>query len=113
MTKNSKHWKTMMARDIDRKVASEGRDPLEEGLEGLSWFETKKRNVKRRWEKTRETFGEEVGNSITSGVLCLYELFMLPFAAVLAYDRIRFHDSRIPRIALHDHISLPEARNSA
>ncbi len=85
MTKNSKHWKTMMARDIDRKVASEGRDPLEEGLEGLSWFETKKRNVKRRWAKTRETFGEEVGNSITSGVLCLYELFMLPFAAVLAY----------------------------
>ncbi|MBP5330395.1 MAG: hemolysin III family protein, partial [Lachnospiraceae bacterium] len=36
-------------------------------------------------EKTRETFGEEVGNSITSGVLALYLLFMIPFASVNAY----------------------------
>ena len=75
----------MMASDSDRKAAKEGRDPLEEGLQGLSWLENQKRIVKRGWAKTRETFGEEVGNSITSGVLALYILFMLPFASVYTY----------------------------
>ncbi|MBO4636283.1 MAG: hemolysin III family protein [Clostridiales bacterium] len=85
MAKNNKHWKNLMAREGDRKVAKEGRDPLEEGLEGLSWYENQKRIVKKRWNKTRETFGEEVGNSISAGVLAFYFLFMLPFASVRAY----------------------------
>ena len=33
MAKNNKHWKRMMASSTDRKIAKEGRDPLEEGLE--------------------------------------------------------------------------------
>ena len=75
----------MMASSTDRKIAKEGRDPLEEGLEGLSWFENQKRVVKKRWNKTRETFGEEVGNSVTSGVVMAYILFMIPFASLHAY----------------------------
>ena len=85
MAKNNKHWKRMMASSTDRKIAKEGRDPLEEGLEGLSWLENQKRVVKKRWNKTRETFGEEVGNSITSGVVMFYILFMIPFASLHAY----------------------------
>ena len=75
----------MMASSTDRKIAKEGRDPLEEGLEGLSWLENQKRVVKKRGNKTRETFGEEVGNSITSGVVMFYILFMIPFASLHAY----------------------------
>lgn len=75
----------MMASSTDRKIAKEGRDPLEEGLEGLSWLENQKRVVRKRWNKTRETFGEEVGNSITSGVVMFYILFMIPFASLHAY----------------------------
>ena len=85
MAKNNKHWKRMMASSSDRKIAKEGRDPLEEGLEGLSWLENQKRVVKKQWNKTRETFGEEVGNSITSGVVMAYILFMIPFASLHAY----------------------------
>ena len=85
MAKNNKHWKNFMASPSDRKIAKEGRDPLEEGLEGLTWIENSKRIVRNRWNKTRETFGEEVGNSITSGVLMMYILFMTPFASLHAY----------------------------
>ncbi len=85
MAKNDKHWKNMMANDADHAALKEGIDPLEAGLEGLTWFENQKRIVKKNWNKTRETFGEEVGNSISSGVLALYLLFMIPFAAVHAY----------------------------
>ena len=85
MAKNDKHWKNMMAKETDRKAAKEGKDPLEEGLEGLSWLENQKRIVKKRIEKTRETFGEEVGNSITAGILAAYVLGLIPFASVHAY----------------------------
>jgi len=85
MAKNNKHWKRMMASPADRKLAKEGIDPLEEGLEGLTWFENQKRVVKKSWNKTRETFGEEVGNSISSGVIMFYILMMTPFASLHAY----------------------------
>lgn len=85
MAKNNKHWKRMMASDRDLKAAKEGRDPLEEGLEGLTWLESRKRIVKNQWKKTRETFGEEVGNAISSGTLALYILFMIPFASIHAF----------------------------
>ena len=75
----------MMASSSDRKIAKEGRDPLEEGLEGLTWLESRKRIVKNQWKKTRETFGEEVGNAVSSGTLALYILFMIPFASLHAY----------------------------
>jgi len=85
MAKNNKHWKSMMESETDRKVAKEGIDPLEEGLEGLSWLENQKRIVKKNIQKTRETFGEEVGNSITAGILAFYVLGLIPFASVHAY----------------------------
>jgi len=75
----------MMASDRDIKAAKEGRDPLEEGLEGLTWIESRKRIVRNRWNKTRETFGEEVGNAISSGIIAFYVLFMTPFASLHAY----------------------------
>ncbi len=85
MAKNNKHWEKMMTSDSDRKVLKAGQDPLEVGLSEMSWFQRQTRKVRRTIEKTRETFGEEVGNSITSGVLAIYFLFMIPYASVSAY----------------------------
>lgn len=85
MAKNDKHWVKMMSSDSDRKVAGEGKDPLEVGLSEMTWFQRQKKKVRNTIQKTRETFGEEVGNSITSGVLALYLLFMIPYASVHAY----------------------------
>ncbi len=75
----------MMSSDSDRKVAKSGQDPLEIGLSEMSWFQRQTRKVRNTIEKTRETFGEEVGNSITAGVLAIYFLFMIPYASVNAY----------------------------
>ena len=76
----------MLAGSDDKKhAAATGEDPLEEGLKDLTWFESSKRAVKRGLHKTYETFGEEVGNSITAGVPALYLLGLLPFAAINAY----------------------------
>ncbi len=85
MAKNNKHWKNMMANEADRAASDEGIDPLEQGLEGISWFENQKRLVKKSWSATRETFGEEVGNSISSGVLAVFLLCLIPYASVRSY----------------------------
>lgn len=86
MAKNNKFWNTLLAGSDDKKHAAQtGEDPLEEGLKQLSWFENSKRAVQRGIRKTQETFGEEVGNSITTGVPALYLLGLLPFAAINAY----------------------------
>ena len=85
MAKNNKHWEKMMSSDSDRKVAKAGQNPLDIGLSEMSWFQRQTRKVKQTIEKTRETFGEEVGNSITAGVLAVYLLFLIPFASVHAY----------------------------
>ena len=85
MAKNNKHWEKMMSSDSDRKAVKAGQDPLEIGLSEMSWFQRQTRRVKKTIERTRETFGEEVGNSITAGVLAIYFLFMIPFASVNAY----------------------------
>lgn len=85
MAKNNKHWEKLMATEGDAKIAKEGRDPMEEGLKGISWFQNSKRIVSAKIKKTQETFGEEIGNSVTAGVLALYLLFLLPFASVSAY----------------------------
>ena len=82
----------MLASSSDKKhAATTGEDPLEEGLKDLTWFESSKRAVKRGLHKTYETFGEEVGNSITAGVPALYLLGLLPFAAINAYLGVRSH----------------------
>ena len=69
MAKNKKYWKTLLASSSDKKHAAQtGEDPLEEGLKDLTWFESSKQAVKRGLHKTYETFGEEVGNSLTAGI---------------------------------------------
>ena len=94
MAKNNKFWKTLLAGSDDKKHAAQtGEDPLEEGLKDLTWFESSKRAVQRGLHKTYETFGEEVGNSITSGVVVLYLLGLLPFAAINAFLRVSAMDS--------------------
>ena len=66
MAKNKKYWKTLLAGSDDKKHAAQtGEDPLEEGLKQLTWFESSRQAVRRGINKTYETFGEEVGNSIT------------------------------------------------
>ena len=86
MAKNKKYWKTLLASSSDKKHAAQtGEDPLEEGLKDLTWFESSKQAVKRGLHKTYETFGEEVGNSLTAGIPALYLLGLLPFAAINAY----------------------------
>ena len=93
MAKNKKYWKTLLASSSDKKHAAQtGEDPLEEGLKQLTWFESSKQAVRRGINKTYETFGEEVGNSITSGVAVLYLLGLLPFAAINTYLRVSGQD---------------------
>ena len=86
MAKNAKHWKTFVASKEDKELkAKTGVDPLEEGLKDMGWFANSKRIVAKGIKRTQETFGEEVGNSITAGVMALFLLCILPFAAVDAY----------------------------
>ena len=93
MAKNKKYWKTLLASSSDKKHAAQtGEDPLEEGLKQLTWFESSKQAVRRGINKTYETFGEEVGNSVTSGVAVLYLLGLLPFAAINTYLRVSAQD---------------------
>ena len=88
MAKNNKYWKSFAATAEDRKLAKAGTDPLEEGLKDLGWFANSRRLVRQKLQKTRESFGEEVGNSITSGVVVLYLLGLLPFAAINTYLKV-------------------------
>ena len=88
MAKNNKYWKKVLASSEDRKFAEDSGDPLEEGLERLSWHENSKRIIKNSIKKTQETFGEEVGNSITAGVMALYLLCVIPYASIVAYNRV-------------------------
>ena len=85
MANNRSFWHSLMSKSDDKKVVTSTKDPMEEGLESLSWFEGQRLAVKKRIIKTRETFGEEIGNSITHGVMALFLLGMLPYTAVRAY----------------------------
>ena len=97
MAKNNKFWKTLLAGSDDKKHAAQtGEDPLEEGLKDLTWFESSKRAVQRGLHKTYETFGEEVGNSLTAGVPALYLLGLLPFAAINTYISVSSVEGTTP-----------------
>ena len=107
MAKNKKYWKTLLASSADKKhAATTGEDPLEEGLKQLTWFESSKQAVRRGINKTYETFGEEVGNSITSGVVVLYLLGLLPFAAINTYLRVTAMDSTTQAHVCHRYIGF-------
>jgi len=86
MSTNKHFWKSFMANEGDKSVAASGKDPLEQGLEGISWLENSKRIVRDSVKKAQQTYGEEIGNSVTSGVLALYLLSVLPYASVHVYN---------------------------
>ena len=86
MAKNAKHWKSFVASADDKKLkATTGVDPLEEGLKEMGWFANSKRIVAKGLKRTQETFGEEIGNSITAGVMALFLLCITPVASVKGY----------------------------
>ena len=58
---------------------------IDEGLKGLSWIDSGRAAVKRFGRKTRETLGEEIGNSVTHGVMAAFLLGMMPYASIRAY----------------------------
>jgi len=67
------------------KITDIPMDSLEEGLKELSWINSGRAAVRRLKKKTGETLGEEIGNTITHGVMALFMLCMLPFSAIRAY----------------------------
>lgn len=86
MSNNKSFWRAWLEgkTDKDESRAQVSADPMEEGLENLAWKSPEgKPIIKKR--KKRETFGEEIGNTITHGVMALFMLFMLPYAAIRAY----------------------------
>ena len=89
MSNEKAFWRAWLEGRAERSGASENsgpraEDPLEAGLESLSQFESGKSAAKSKRGR-RETFGEEIGNSITHGVMAIFVLCMLPLAAVRAY----------------------------
>lgn len=61
---------------------AENQDSLDLGLEALAVPEKGNRVLFR---KRPQTFGEEIGNSITHGVMAIFTLGMLPYAAIRSY----------------------------
>ena len=83
-------WKAWLGAKSDKTDSHDdappsAKDPLEEGLEELSWIDSSRAAVRRIRKKTQETLGEEIGNSISHGVMALLMLCLIPFASVRAY----------------------------
>lgn len=78
-------WRQFMSNENDKELMANDIDPLEEGLANISWIENSRRIVKESIRKTQETLGEEIGNTITHGVMALAFLGFLPYAAIRAY----------------------------
>lgn len=92
MSNNKTFWRAWLEgrRDkeavaVDTVVKAGSSDALEEGLKDLSWVDQGKNAVKRLRRKTRESLGEEIGNTITHGVMAIFVLCMLPFAVIRTY----------------------------
>ncbi|MBN1891811.1 MAG: hemolysin III family protein [Clostridiales bacterium] len=91
MSTNKSFWKRWLegrqekvSADSRDESSSEKVDSLEEGLKELSWFESGKAAVSRFRRKT-QSLGEEIANSITHGVMAIFMLGILPYAAIRAY----------------------------
>ena len=85
MANNRSFWHSLMSKSDDKKVVTSTKDPMEEGLESLSWFE-EQGLLLRKVIKTRKPLAE-IGNSITHGVMALFLLGMLPYTAVNIFTR--------------------------
>ncbi|MBO4494793.1 MAG: hemolysin III family protein [Clostridiales bacterium] len=84
MSTNKAFWRTWLEGRSAKKVNSEGAviDPLEEGLSALAQADGE---VPARKLKTQESFGEEIGNATTHGVMAVFMLGIIPYAAIHAY----------------------------
>ena len=93
MPTNKSFWRRWLEGSKDKEsidspteTSAGAGDPLEEGLKGLSWIESGKEAVTFLRRKA-QSLGEEIANSITHGVMAIFMLGILPFAAILAYTR--------------------------
>ncbi|MDD3959346.1 MAG: hemolysin III family protein [Clostridiaceae bacterium] len=93
MSTNKSFWKRWLEGKQDKvpdddkaEASASSEDSLEEGLKGLSLIESGKAVVSRFRRKT-QSLGEEIGNSITHGVMAIFMLGILPYAAIRAYNR--------------------------
>ena len=84
MSTNKAFWRRWLGGSKSHPEAASANaasaDPLEEGLADLKWSEEEKRKVKQE-----ESFGEEIGNATTHGVMAVFMLCILPYAAVHSY----------------------------
>ncbi len=92
MSTNKSFWKRWLEGRQDKEDGNASEDAsapvgdaLEEGLKELSWFESGKAAFSRFRRKT-QSLGEEIANSITHGVMAVFMLGILPYAAVRAYN---------------------------
>jgi len=83
MSTNKSFWRVWLEGSKTHKEAGNtvSEDPLEEGLRDLTWADEES----ARKVKTEESFGEEIGNATTHGVMAAFMLGILPYAAVHAY----------------------------
>lgn len=83
MSTNKAFWRNWLEGSKNHKENSETvtADPLEEGLKDLNFG----KGGAARKAKAEESFGEEIGNATTHGVMAIFMLGILPYAAVHAY----------------------------
>ncbi|MBO4928745.1 MAG: hemolysin III family protein [Clostridiales bacterium] len=97
MSTNKAFWKTWLeGRSHKDPAVSHAEDPLEEGLKDLSWADEES----SRKVKTEESFGEEIGNATTHGVMAVFMLGILPYAAVHAYLRAKSGHAVLDTVAI-------------
>ena len=90
MSSDKSFWMRVLGGRVEKSSAEKVNTPedmLEEGLKGLSWVSSSRNAIRKFGKKTRESFGEEIGNAVTHGVMALFMLGMLPFASVRAFER--------------------------
>ena len=83
MASDKHFWLRLLGGKTDKDSSS---DPMEEGLKGLSIVNSSKSAV-RKMKKKAQSLGEEIGNAVTHGVMAIFMLGMLPYAAIRSYTR--------------------------
>ncbi|MBR5975636.1 MAG: hemolysin III family protein [Clostridiales bacterium] len=97
MSTNKSFWRTWLEGSKSHKTAETvAEDPLEEGLKDLNWSDEET----ARKVKTEESFGEEIGNATSHGVMAAFMLGILPYAAVHAYLRARSGNAILDTVAI-------------
>jgi len=81
MSTNKAFWRTW----LEGRSAHKGNEEVDLLEEGLSELAKADGTVPARKLKTEESFGEEIGNATTHGVMAAFMLGIIPYAAVHAY----------------------------